>query len=183
MTFIPVIPPKVSSPFVDVMPRPRMFVLPDLVSDCPYELRVNEELPRAIWESKAWMINGSNIGRSEKGLKFLHGLKGGGLSAVLLSTFDRCPYLVISPELACAGYTLAPLHKLRVCCDFMNWVFHLDDLSDDMDDKSADAIGNEVMSTYHQPHTYGPKTRVGKLTKRFASLAYMSAQLTIRSPA
>jgi len=86
MTFIPIDLPNVSSPLVDSTSNPRMFVFPDLVSHCPYELRVNEELPRVIWESKAWMINGSNIGRSEKMLSSLHGLKGGGLLANLLST-------------------------------------------------------------------------------------------------
>ena len=75
-------------------------------------------------------------------------------------------------ELTCACYPLAPLHKLRVCCDFMNWLFHLDDLSDDMDDGSTVTIGSEVMTTYHHPDTYDPKTHVGKLTKRFPSLVH-----------
>ena len=75
---------------------------------------------------------------------------------------------------------MAPLHKLRVCCDFINWLFHLDDLSDDMDDRSAAGIGNEVMTTYHNPDTYDPKTHVGKLTQRFPSLVYESTRLTIR---
>ena len=63
----------------------------------------------------------------------------------------------------------------------MNWLFHLDDLSDDMDDKSTDTVGNEVMTTYYQPHTYDPKTHVGKLTQRFVPLTYESTRLTIRS--
>jgi hypothetical protein len=78
MTFIPVAPPKASSPLVDLTPYPRMFVIPDLVSYCTFDLRVHEELPRAVWESKSWMINGSNISRSEKALNSLHGTKGGG---------------------------------------------------------------------------------------------------------
>ena len=49
----------------------------------------------------------------------------------------------------------------------MNWLFHLDDLSDDMDDRSTVTIGNEVMTTYYHPDTYDPVTHVGKLTKRF----------------
>ena len=53
----------------------------------------------------------------------------------------------------------------------MNWLFHLDDLSDDMDDRSTVAIGNEIMSTYYHPDTYSPTTHVGKLTKRFVSPA------------
>lgn len=75
-------------------------------------------------------------------------------------------------EFACVCYPEVPLHKLRVCCDFVNWLWHLDDLSDDMDDRSIIAIGNEVMSTYYRPGTYGPKSHVGKLAKRFVSLAY-----------
>ena len=81
-------------------------------------------------------------------------------------------------ELTCACYPLVPLRKLRVCCDFMNWLFHLDDLSDDMDDRSTVAIGNEVMTTYYHPDAYDPKTHVGKLTKRFAFLADDQKRLT-----
>ena len=53
----------------------------------------------------------------------------------------------------------------------MNWFFHLDDISDDMDDKSTNTIGNEIMTAYYQPHTYNPETQVGRLTKRFESLS------------
>jgi len=176
-----IVPPEVPSPSVNATSGPRMFVLPDLVSHCPYELRVNEELPRAAWESKAWMINGSNISRSENGLNFLHGLKGGGLSANLSSTYARWSYLVLPSELACACYPSAPLHKVRVCCDYITWLFLLDDLSDDMDDKSTVTIGSEIMDTYRQPNTYDPRTHVGKLAKRFVSLTYISTELTIRS--
>ena len=64
---------------------------------------------------------------------------------------------------------MAPLRKVRVVCDFTVWLFHLDDLSDDMDDNSAASIGDEVMAAYYQPHTYSPKSYVGKLTKWFVS--------------
>jgi len=86
MSFLPVVPPKVYSPLVDATSGPRMFVLPDLVSHCPFDLRVNEELPRAGWECREWMINGSNVGRSEKALIALHGLKAGGLFTESSST-------------------------------------------------------------------------------------------------
>ena len=79
MSFIPVVPPKVPFPLVDATSGPRMFVLPDLVSHCPFDFRMNEELPRASWECRDWMINGSNVSRSEKALNALHGLKAGGL--------------------------------------------------------------------------------------------------------
>jgi len=85
MTIVPAVPPKVSSPSIDAASGPRMFILPDLVSHCPFDLRVNEELPRAVWESKAWMINGSNVASSEKTLNSLHTSKLGG--SFVKSTF------------------------------------------------------------------------------------------------
>jgi len=63
----------------------------------------------------------------------------------------------------------------------VSWLFHLDDISDDVDDKITDVIGNEVMTAYYQPNAYDPKTHVGKLAKRFASLAHASTELTVRS--
>ena len=95
MSLAPVVPPMAPSPLVDVTSHPQTFVMPDLVSHCPFDLRVNEELPRAVWESKAWMINGSNIARSEKALNALHGIKAGGLFANLPSpklSGLTCPY-------------------------------------------------------------------------------------------
>ena len=71
-------------------------------------------------------------------------------------------------------YPMAPLHKLRVCCDFMIWYFHLDDTSDEMDDKCTEAVANEVMIALRHPDTHDPKTHVGKLTKRFVSRSYVS---------
>lgn len=78
MSSIPAPPPKVSLPLANSTSRPRDFVIPDLISHCPFDLRVHAELPRVVWESKAWMINGSNISRKEKTLNSFHGLKGGG---------------------------------------------------------------------------------------------------------
>jgi hypothetical protein len=51
----------------------------------------------------------------------------------------------------------------------MNWLFHIDDLSDDMDDRNAVMIQDEIMTTYYHPDTYNPETHVGKLTKEFVS--------------
>ena len=145
--------------------------MPDLVSHCTFDLRIHEESSRAIWECKAWIINGSNISRSEEALNSLHGLKAGGQFDNQPSPYARWADMIVSPELGCACYPLVPLRKLRVCCDFLNWLFHLDDLSDDMDDRNMDAIGNEVLTACRQPDAHDPKSHVGKLAKRFGSLA------------
>jgi hypothetical protein len=83
MTSILIAPPSVS-PLVNSTSDPRVFVLPDLFSHCTLDLRVHEELPRVVWESKAWMINGSDISRNEKAFSSFHGLKAGGLYLHLL---------------------------------------------------------------------------------------------------
>ena len=80
MSFIPVAPPKISLPSAGLTSNPQVFMIPDLVSHCTLDLRVHEELPRAVWECKTWMIDGSNISRNEKKLNSLHGLKAGGPS-------------------------------------------------------------------------------------------------------
>ena len=61
----------------------------------------------------------------------------------------------------------------------MNWLFHLDDISDDMDDRNTVTIAEEVMNTYNHVDTYDPKSHVGKLTKRFVPLARRFAHLTL----
>lgn len=80
------------------------------------------------------------------------------------------------PELTCACYPSTPLHKLRVCSDFVNFLWHLDDLSDEMDDKGTVTIKDEVMATHLHPDTHEPKTDIGRLAKRFASIAYEASQ-------
>lgn len=182
MSFIPAAPPKDSPPSADHTSGPRTFVIPDLISYCALDLRVHEESPRAVWESKAWMLNGSSISRNENALNAFHGLKAGGpfsngpFPCVCHSEFAVCI------ELTCTCYPLAPLHRLRVCCDIMNWLWHLDDLSDKMDDKSTIAIKNEITAIYNNPDTCDPKTDVGKLTKRFESFTRDQTSKPIQSP-
>ena len=182
MSFIPAALSKDSPPSADHTSGPRTFVIPDLISYCALDLRVHEESPRAVWESKAWMLDGSSISRNENALNAFHGLKAGGpfsngpFPCVCHSEFAVCI------ELTCTCYPLAPLHRLRVCCDIMNWLWHLDDLSDKMDDKSTIAIKNEITAIYNNPDTCDPKTDVGKLTKRFESFTRDQTSKPIQSP-
>ena len=64
-------------------------------------------------------------------------------------------------------YPAADLERLRVCCDFMNYLFHIDDLSDDMDKVGTAGIGNEVMNTLYHPYSYQPTTRLGRMTAEY----------------
>lgn len=77
-------------------------------------------------------------------------------------------------ELTSACWAFVPYHRLKACSDFINWLFHLDNISDDMDDKSTNGVAKEVMTTLTDPDTYDPKTDVGKLTKWYATFTLIA---------
>ncbi|KAF9237773.1 isoprenoid synthase domain-containing protein [Melanogaster broomeanus] len=84
---------------------PASFVLPDLVSDCPYPLRINPHFHDVARASGQWMLEGARL-VEPRATKFL-GLKAGELGAVC--------------------YPNADASHLRVCLDFLNWSFDMDD--------------------------------------------------------
>ena len=62
-------------------------------------------------------------------------------------------------------YPYAGFDRLRVCCDFMNYLFHLDDLSDDMTHVDTRNVANDVMNSLYCHNTYESNTRVSTLTR------------------
>ena len=60
-------------------PTPRTIIVPDFLAHCSFEYHVHEDIVKAVYESKAWMFGGSNIGHNEKATNALHGLKAAGL--------------------------------------------------------------------------------------------------------
>lgn len=127
--------------------QPTKIIIPDLVSHCDFALRCNRHRKQASNECKRWLFRGGNL--SEKKRNAFHGLKAG-----LLTSW--C-------------YPNAAYGQLRVCCDFMNWLFHLDNISDDMNDRGTVRTGVDIMNTLYHPHSYRPTSRVGKMTKEFVS--------------
>ncbi|KAH7912167.1 isoprenoid synthase domain-containing protein [Hygrophoropsis aurantiaca] len=125
---------------------PSKIVIPDLVSHCTFDLHLNRNHRLVSVESKRWLFRGDN-NLSEKSRKAFHGLKAGKLTAMCY------------PQ---AGYP-----QLRVCSDFMNYLFHLDNLSDDMDRRGTRAVSNVVMNSLYHPYDYYSPTRVNKMTKDF----------------
>lgn len=73
-------------------------ILPDLVSHCDFEIRINPHRKHAAAASKEWLFQGDQL--PEKKRQKYHGLKAGLLTAMCY------------PD---AGYA-----QLRVCSDFMN---------------------------------------------------------------
>ena len=123
--------------------RPTKIVFPDLISTCPSRLRVNPHCKSASAESKRWLLQGCRL--SKKRRAAFHGLKGGLLTAVC--------------------YPRADHEQLRVCCDFINYLFHLDNICDEMDDRSTVSTATEVLGALRDPHGFRPASAVGRLTQ------------------
>ncbi|CAL1699466.1 unnamed protein product [Somion occarium] len=125
--------------------QPMKIVIPDLVSHCDFPLRCNPCEAQASLECKEWLFRGGKM--SEKKKSAFHGLKAG-----LLTSW--C-------------YPKASYNELRVCCDFMNWLFHLDNISDDMNDYGTSRTAVDIMNALYHPHTYSPVSPEGRMTQDY----------------
>lgn len=122
--------------------KPSKIVIPDLVSHCTFPVRCNRHNKQASVESKRWLFKGGNL--TDRKRDAYHGLKAGYLTSMC--------------------YPLAGFPQLRVCCDFMNYLFHLDNISDDMSDRGTHGTAVEVMNAlYHPGHQTA--SRVGYMTR------------------
>jgi len=117
-------------------------ILPDLVSHCDFEIHMNPNVKEASAQAKEWLFEHGKLSEHRKNA--FRDLKAG--------------------ELTSMCYPAADMERLRVCCDFMNYLFHVDDLSDDMDKVGTAGIGNEVMNTLYHPYSWQPSTRLGRMT-------------------
>src|SRR5580698_8678802 len=100
-------------------------IIPDLVSHCTFNIKVNRHRKQATAESKKWLFRGDNLTETKR--QSFHGLKAGLLTSMCY------------PNVGCP--------QLRVCCDFMNYLFHLDNLSDDMDNGSTRTTADVVLNS------------------------------------
>ncbi|KAJ3712723.1 isoprenoid synthase domain-containing protein [Lentinula raphanica] len=123
---------------------PTKFILPDLVSDCPYPLHVNRHRKQVTTETKRWLFKGDNL--QGKIRERYHGLKCGTLAAMV--------------------YPRAAYPQLRVCNDFLTYLFHLDNLSDDMDNHGTMTTADVVMNSLYHPGKY-QSPRIGKMTRDY----------------
>jgi hypothetical protein len=122
---------------------PTKFILPDLVSHCNFALHVSRHRKQITLETKKWLFKDGNL-MGQKRANY-HGLKAGLLTAMTY------------PHAACP--------QLRVCNDFLTYLFHLDNLSDDMTNSGTTTTADVVMNTLYHPDSYRTSARVGKMTK------------------
>ena len=123
---------------------PATILLPDLVSHCKFDLHINRYHKLATVESNRWVFN-SDPDLDQATRRAFQCLKAGKFVAMCYPN---------------VGYP-----QLRVCTDFINWIFHLDDLSDDMDDRGVDKVVNVVMNSLYHPHTYRSPARLNRMSK------------------
>jgi len=122
---------------------PKKILLPDLVSHCNFKLRINRHRKQVTTETKKWLFKDGNLMGKKRSA--YHGLKAGLLTSMCY------------PD---AGYG-----QLRVVNDFLTYLFHLDNLSDDMDNVGTLSTADEVLNSLHHPYKYRSSARVGKMTR------------------
>ncbi|KAG5341349.1 Germacradienol/germacrene D synthase [Termitomyces sp. J132] len=120
-------------------------ILPDLVAHCDFTLRYNRHRKQITRETKRWLFKGGNLNGKKRDA--FHGLKAGLLTAMT--------------------YPDAAYPQLRVCNDFLTYLFHLDNLSDDMDNRGTRSTADVVLNSLYHPHTYYGPERVGKMTRDY----------------
>lgn len=132
---------------------PKSFILPDLVSHCNFKLRVNRHRKQVTVETKKWLFQGDNLVGAKR--VAYHGLNAGLLTAMTY------------PDAACP--------QLRVCNDFLTFLFHLDNLSDDMDNRGTRSVGEVVLNSLYHPFTYHSPVRIGRMTRNLYKRVILTA--------
>ncbi|KDQ61070.1 hypothetical protein JAAARDRAFT_125196 [Jaapia argillacea MUCL 33604] len=122
--------------------EPTYFVLPDLVGHCKFPLTYHPNGDAIAAQSVRWLDKGCPELRPSK-RKALYGLQAGELTAY------------------CYPYSITDNH-LRVVSDFMNYLFHLDNISDGMMTRDAEKLSDVVMNALWYPHKYKPTHAKGK---------------------
>ncbi|KAG1889039.1 isoprenoid synthase domain-containing protein [Suillus fuscotomentosus] len=109
--------------------EPTEFILPDLVSDIHYPLRLNPRYYPISRASEEWLLTGTHL--TELEITTLMGLRAG--------------------ELAAACYPDADAFHLRVCSDFFNWLSNMDDWLDAFDVDSTWGMRECCISALRDP--------------------------------
>ncbi len=102
----------------------QQFTLPDLLAVCPFEGSTNPHYTKVGAESRAW-INSNHVFQGRK-----------------LALFNKA----VIELLASHAYPQAGSDQFRTCCDFVNLLFVIDELSDDQDGKGARHTGEVFLS-------------------------------------
>ncbi len=140
-----VVIPAPSSPILSGAPLPPSdpdhFILPDLVGHCNFPLAFHPHGYLVATESVQWLDAGCPE-LSPKARGALYGLQAGELTAFC--------------------YPYCSSDRLQVVSDFMNYLFHLDNISDGMMHTGTEELADTVMNALWYPDRYMPTEAPGK---------------------
>lgn len=126
---------------VSISGGPQTYLLPDLISHCDFPWSYHPNGDSVAAKSDQWLDNGCPELSASSRAK-LYGLHAGELTAACYPTCDDEHLLVIS--------------------DFMNYLFHLDNVSDGLMKHDSDALADAVMNALWFPEDYKPTKTPGK---------------------
>jgi len=109
---------------------PTFFVLPDLVSHCPFSPTYHNDGDAVAAESLDWILSYVPHFTQDK-VTAMRGLQAGELTAYCYHNCSR--------------------DRLRVVSDFMNYLFHLDNISDGFLARDAAGLADWVMNAFEWP--------------------------------
>ncbi|KAG1868687.1 hypothetical protein F4604DRAFT_903939 [Suillus subluteus] len=121
------------------------FILPDLVSDIHYPLRLNPHYYPISRAYEQWLLTGAHLTEPEI-ITFI-GLHAG--------------------ELAAACFPNVDAFHLRVCSDFMNRVFNMDDWMDEFDVDGTWGMRQCCISAFRDPINSDGKARCNYVQSYF----------------
>ncbi|TFY55465.1 hypothetical protein EVJ58_g8232 [Rhodofomes roseus] len=121
---------------------PRYFVLPDLFALCPFRPSTSPHYAKAAAESSAW-INAYNVFTDTKRAYFIQG----------------CNELLVSYT-----YPNADYEQFRTCCDFVNLLFVVDEVSDEQNGADARSTGEIYLKVMRDP-TWDDGSTLAKMTR------------------
>ncbi|KAF9237782.1 isoprenoid synthase domain-containing protein [Melanogaster broomeanus] len=126
-------------------PLPASFVLPDPVTDCPYPLHINPHYHDVARASEQWLLEGARLVEPHA-TKFM-GLKAGTLCAFTFPSADAS--------------------HLRVCTDFMNWFFDMDDWLEEFDVDDTWGMRDCCIAAFRDPVDFQTEKLGVKMAKSF----------------
>ncbi|KAF9256044.1 terpenoid synthase [Marasmius fiardii PR-910] len=124
-------------------PAATQFQLPDLISYCKFDLRISRHREQIGTETRKWLCKNAPSNDLE----------------------NKCKKMKIE-LLTAMAYSGAGYTQIRVCNDFITYLFHLDDLSDDMDSKGTTTMSDVIMNALYHPERH-TSPLVGKLTRDY----------------
>jgi len=120
----------------------QQFTLPDLRSMCPLKDATNPHHKSAAAESRAW-INSFKVFNDAKRAEFI-----AGSNELLVSH----------------AYPFAPYERFRVCCDFINTLFVVDEISDVQNGEDALSTGMIYLNVLKDP-SWDDGSRLAQITR------------------